>query len=77
MKKKSIFRFTHRVVVVVIVLAALVLQVLADTIRLKDGSIIKGRITKFANGKFTVVVGEGNRKRELVYDVSEIESIVF
>ncbi len=31
--------------------------VLADTIRLKDGSIIKGKITAFGDGKFTIEMG--------------------
>jgi hypothetical protein len=50
---------------------------LADTIRLKDGSRVKGKIVGFAGGKFTVSMGEGARKRELTLDVSEIESIEF
>jgi hypothetical protein len=49
----------------------------ADTIRLKNGSIIKGKITKFAGGKFTVEVGEGTRRREMTFAASEIESVVF
>ncbi len=49
----------------------------ADTIRLKDGSIIKGKITGFSGGRFTVVVGEGQRRRELVFTVAEVESILF
>jgi hypothetical protein len=50
---------------------------LADTIRLKDGSRVKGKIVGFAGGKFTVSMGEGSRKRQLTLDVSEIESIDF
>lgn len=50
---------------------------LADTIRLKDGSIIKGRITGFSGGRFTVVIGEGPRRRELVFGSGEVESIQF
>lgn len=49
----------------------------ADTIRLKNGSIIKGKITKFSGGKFTVEVGEGPRKREMTFAASEVESVVF
>ena len=49
----------------------------ADTIRLKDGSIIKGKITGFSGGSFTVVIGEGQRRRELVFTAAEIESIQF
>ncbi|MBX3288246.1 MAG: hypothetical protein KF855_02780 [Acidobacteria bacterium] len=52
-------------------------SVLADTIRLKDGSIIKGRITGFSGGKFTITVGEGARQRTITYDASEVDSIEF
>ena len=51
--------------------------VFADTLRLKDGSIIKGRIVSFSGGKFTVTVGEGSRARQMSFDASEVESIVF
>lgn len=49
----------------------------ADTIRLKDGSIIKGKITGFTGGRFTVVIGEGPRRREMIFNAGEIESIQF
>ena len=49
----------------------------ADTIRLKDGSIIKGKITGFTGGKFTITIGEGQRRRELVFNAGEVESIQF
>ncbi len=45
----------------------------ADTIRLKDGSIIKGKIVSFGGGKFVVVIGQ----RQLTYAASEVESIQF
>ena len=49
----------------------------ADTLHLKDGSIIKGKITSFAGGKFTIVMGEGSRRREMTFSATEIESIKF
>lgn len=49
----------------------------ADTLRLKDGSIIKGKITGFGSGKFTVAVGEGSRKKQLIFGANEVESIIF
>ncbi len=49
----------------------------ADTLRLKDGSIIKGRIVSFSGGKFTIIVGDGTRQRELTYTADEVESIQF
>ena len=48
-----------------------------DTIRLKDGSIIKGKIVSFGDGRFTVLISDGNRRRQLNYLVSEVESISF
>ncbi len=52
-------------------------SVFADTIRLKDGSIIKGRITAFGGGKFTVTIGEGSKRREIAFEAAEVESISF
>jgi len=49
----------------------------ADTIRLKDGSLIKGTIVSFTDGRFVVVVGEGARRRELSLAADEIASIEF
>lgn len=49
----------------------------ADTLRLKDGGIIKGRIVSFAGGTFTIAVGEGPRARQLTFSAAEIESIQF
>jgi PA-IL-like protein len=50
---------------------------LADTIRLKDGSIIKGHIVSFASGSFVVEIGEGSRRRQLTFTVGEIQAISF
>ena len=49
----------------------------ADTIRLKNGSIIKGRIVGFASGSFTIAIGEGSRLRQMSFTAEEIESIQF
>lgn len=49
----------------------------ADTIRLKDGSIIKGRITSFGGGVFVVSIGEGSRRKSMTFGASEIDSIKF
>jgi hypothetical protein len=49
----------------------------ADTIRLKDGSIIKGKIVNFSGGQFTVVIGDGSRQRRMNFYADEIESIEF
>ncbi len=49
----------------------------ADTIRLKDGSIIKGKIVSFGEGKFTIVIGDGTRQRQMNFFADEIETIEF
>jgi len=51
--------------------------VFADTIRLKDGSIIKGKIISFGEGKFTIVIGDGSRQRQMNFFADEVESIEF
>lgn len=49
----------------------------ADTIRLKDGSKVKGKIVSFTGGKFVVAVGEGSRRREMTLMAIDIDSIDF
>jgi hypothetical protein len=51
--------------------------VFADTIRLKDGSIIKGKIINFGDGKFTIVIGDGARQRQMSFFADEIDTIEF
>ena len=51
----------------------------ADTIRLKDGNVIRGQVIGFRDQQFTVLVGsgaQGRRSRTLVY-VEDVESIEF
>lgn len=70
--------------VVVIATFALALglsaTVLADTIRLRDGSVIRGQIVGFKDGQFTVLIGgsstRGRRSRLTLY-VEDVESIEF
>ncbi|QYO61968.1 hypothetical protein [Leptolyngbya sp. 7M] len=61
----------------VVLMLSSVVSVFADTVRLKDGSIIKGRITDFSGGKFTIEIGEGERKRTLTFDAADVDSITF
>ena len=48
-----------------------------DTIRLKDGSIIKGKIVTFTGGQFVVIISEGQRERRLSFSSEEVASIEF
>lgn len=50
---------------------------LADTIKLKDGSIVKGKVTGFREGKFEIQIGEGTRQRKMSFFADEIDSIDF
>ncbi len=68
---------TLRFVSSLLVIISLASLVFADTIRLKDGSILKGKIVSFDNGKFVITIGEGSRKRQLSFMSSEIASIDF
>jgi hypothetical protein len=72
-RKKS----TAHVFLSIFAVLAISLSAFADTIRLKDGSIIKGTIVGFADGRFTVSIGEGSRRRELSLEADEIASIEF
>jgi hypothetical protein len=51
--------------------------VFADTIRLKDGSVIKGKIVGFRDGQFVVLIGDGTRQRQMTFFSDEIEAIDF
>jgi hypothetical protein len=66
-----------RIVCVFCLVFSMTVHAFADTIRLKDGSVIKGKIISFGDGKFTVVIGEGTRTRRLDFNADEIESILF
>jgi hypothetical protein len=61
------------------ILLSLFGPVLADTIRLKDGSVIRGQVVGFKDQQFTVLIGsgaQGRRSRTLIY-VEDVESIEF
>jgi len=52
---------------------------LADTIRLKDGSIIKGKVVGFKDQQFTVLIGNAARGRQsrLMIYIDDVDSIEF
>jgi hypothetical protein len=59
-------------------LLALFVPALADTIKLKDGSVIHGQVVAFKDGQFTVLIGgsKGRRSRTIIY-VEDVDSIEF
>lgn len=67
----------YRVALACFLVLSMVSLIFADTIRLKDGSIIKGKIISFGEGKFTIVIGEGARQRQMNFFADEIDSIEF
>lgn len=62
-----------------VLLLTLTVPSLADTIRLKDGSVIRGQVVGFKDQQFTVLIGggsKGRRSRTTIY-VEDVESIEF
>jgi PA-IL-like protein len=70
--------FVRSLIVFALVLAV-TLPALADTIRLKDGSVIRGQIVSFKNEQFTILVGGGTRgrKSQITVYMEDVESIEF
>jgi hypothetical protein len=63
----------------VVLVLSLVVPIVADTIRLKDGSVIRGQVIDFKDQQFTILIGagtKGRRSRTSIY-VEDIESIEF
>ncbi|HKS28056.1 MAG TPA: LecA/PA-IL family lectin [Pyrinomonadaceae bacterium] len=73
--KKS---FTTALLAILLILTTS-LSALADTIRLKDGSVIRGQIIGFRDQQFIVLVGQGARGRrsEVRLYMEDVESIEF
>lgn len=67
--KSNFFRITSALCLIL----TLSILTFADTIRLKDGSIIKGKIVSFGGGKFVVMVGQ----RQMDFSALDVESISF
>src|SRR5574341_299533 len=72
---KTLFRLP----VVMALALVMAVPVLADTIRLKDGSVIRGQIISFRNEQFTILVGSGarGRKSRITVYMEDVESIEF
>jgi hypothetical protein len=72
-------RKTLRLLLSVSLLLSLVTPIVADTIRLKDGSVIRGQVIGFKDQQFTILIGgnaRGRRGQTTVY-VEDVESIEF
>src|SRR6267143_5858 len=68
-----------RSLTIVALALSLTLPALADTVRLKDGSVIRGQIVGFKNEQFTIVVGSGarGRKSRITVYMEDVDSIEF
>ena len=70
---------TFRLLLSVLLLVSISIPLLADTIRLKDGSVIRGQVIGFKDQQFTILIGgsaRGRRGQTTVY-VEDVESIDF
>ena len=72
-------KFLFRSLLMVALAVGASLTVLADTIRLKNGSVIRGQIVSFKNEQFTIVVGNGARGRttRITVYMEDVDSIEF
>lgn len=62
------------------VVFALGASALADTIRMKDGQVIRGQIVAFRDQQFTILIGSsrgGNRRSRMTLNMEDVESIEF
>jgi len=70
---------TFRLLLSVLLLVSISTPLLADTIRLKDGSVIRGQVIGFKDQQFTILIGgnaRGRRGQTTIY-VEDVESIEF
>jgi hypothetical protein len=69
-----------RPLVALAVVFALGASALADTIRMKDGQVIRGQIVAFRDQQFTVLIGSGargGRRSRVTLYMEDVESIEF
>ena len=72
-------KIIFRLLLSISLLLSLASPLIADTIRLKDGSVIRGQVIGFKDQQFTILIGgnaRGRRGQTTVY-VEDVESIEF
>src|SRR5687767_4198680 len=77
--RRSIMSKTFRLLLALTLLLSTAAPLIADTIRLKDGSVIRGQVIGFKDQQFTILIGgnaRGRRGQTTVY-VEDVESIEF
>jgi hypothetical protein len=75
--QSSVSRVCVSFCLVAILALLLSVSVLADTIKLKDGSIYKGKVVSYNQRKFTIIIYVGSSSSQHVIPVEEIESVEF
>src|SRR5216683_902829 len=72
-------KFLFRSLLMFALIVSASLPAFADTIHLKDGSVIRGQIVSFKNEQFTIIVGSGarGRKSRVTVYMEDVESIEF
>ncbi len=58
-------------------LSSLGISAYADTIKLRDGSVLKGKVISYNQRRFTIVVNIGGSNSQHVISVDEVESVEF
>ncbi len=71
--------FFLRSLLILTLALGLTVAALADTIRLKNGSVIHGQVVGFKDQQFTIMVGDGSRGRRSTISVymEDVDSIEF
>ena len=72
-------RFFFRSLLIVVLTLGFSLPALADTILLKDGSVLHGQVVGFKDQQFTILLGSGarGRKSRITVYMEDVESIEF
>ncbi len=76
MKNKKVAR---RLAALLLIISLCAVAAVADTIRLKDGTVIRGQIIGFRDQQFTVLIGSGARGRRsrITLYMEDVDSIEF
>src|SRR5438034_1408655 len=79
MPEVAMKRFFFRSLLIVVLTLGFSLPALADTIRLKDGSVLHGQVVGFKDQQFTILLGSGarGRKSRITVYMEDVESIEF
>jgi hypothetical protein len=75
----KVLRFTRPLAALAVVVALAAVG-LADTIRMKDGQVIRGQIVGFRDQQFTVLIGSGGRggrRSRITLYMEDVDSIEF